>query len=242
MTAAVARPPLFTHLVASRPNRDAGSLKATIISVILHALLILAAVYATQQVRKPAPVREIVRPILPPLAVDAPAAAQSTAPSRGGGPSIAAPALPAPPSGLPLPGAPPVDPWRDLDHIITPTPPPPGRSPGGTGPGNPEASGPHFTPYTVAPQLLNRAEVSRLLIRLYPPMLLNAGIGGTVVTWIQIDENGRVIDRRVSRSSGHDALDEAALKVAEAMRFSPAYNREAKVPVWVELPIVFTAR
>jgi hypothetical protein len=26
------------------------------------------------------------------------------------------------------------------------------------------------------------------------------------------------------------------------MQFSPAYNRDKKVPVWVEIPIVFTAK
>ena len=37
-------------------------------------------------------------------------------------------------------------------------------------------------------------------------------------------------------------LSEAALKVAEVMRFSPAYNRDKKVQVWVSLPIKFSTK
>lgn len=36
-----------------------------------------------------------------------------------------------------------------------------------------------------------------------------------------------------------DAFDKAALKVAERMEFSPAYNRDQPVPVWVDLDITF---
>jgi outer membrane biosynthesis protein TonB len=35
------------------------------------------------------------------------------------------------------------------------------------------------------------------------------------------------------------ALDAAALKVANVMRFSPALNGTEPVPVWIQLPIVF---
>ena len=38
------------------------------------------------------------------------------------------------------------------------------------------------------------------------------------------------------------ALDEAALNVAQSMKFSPAMNRDRRVNVWVEIPIVFTAK
>ena len=34
-------------------------------------------------------------------------------------------------------------------------------------------------------------------------------------------------------------LDEAALKVANLYRFSPAINRDTKVPVWVSFPVTF---
>lgn len=92
---------------------------------------------------------------------------------------------------------------------------------------------------TVRPEILNRSEVSAALMRLYPPILRDAGIGGSVTVWFFISEEGMVLDRRVSESSGHIPLDEAALEVADVFRFSPALNREQIVQVWIQLPITF---
>ena len=47
------------------------------------------------------------------------------------------------------------------------------------------------------------------------------------------------MDRRVFRSSGFVQLDEAALKVADVFRFTPALNREKIVQVWIRFPIEF---
>jgi len=99
---------------------------------------------------------------------------------------------------------------------------------------------PTFTPYTVAPDLRNTSEVRRALEREYPPLLRDAGIGGTVNVWFFIDEGGSVLQTRVQKSSGHKALDDAALKVADIMEFSPALNRDKRVKVWVAFPITFT--
>jgi protein TonB len=101
---------------------------------------------------------------------------------------------------------------------------------------------PMFTPYTVKPGLRNSTEVARALQRNYPPLLRDAGIGGTTVMWFFIDENGRVVNTQVNKGSGYEALDEAATKVAEMMQFTPALNRDKKVPVWVQIPITFSSR
>ena len=53
---------------------------------------------------------------------------------------------------------------------------------------------------------------------------------------------GEVQDFRVNRSSGHQALDNAALAVAGVYRFSAAINRDKKVPVWVQFAITFQVR
>lgn len=98
---------------------------------------------------------------------------------------------------------------------------------------------PTFTPYTVQPDIVNRDEVRRVLQAKYPSLLRNAGIGGTVLVWFFIDTKGRVENTKVRESSGHHALDEAALEVANVFRFSPALNRDKKVPVWIALPIRF---
>jgi protein TonB len=101
------------------------------------------------------------------------------------------------------------------------------------------SAAPTFTPYTVAPRILNVAEVQRAMVREYPALLRDAGIGGTVSVYFFIDENGQVGDRRIDRSSGHQALDDVALAVAQVYRFSAAMNRDRVVPVWVSFPITF---
>lgn len=101
---------------------------------------------------------------------------------------------------------------------------------------------PTFTPFTVAPTILNRDQVARAMVDNYPPLLRSAGIGGTVRVYFFINENGSVQDYRIQESSGHDQLDQAALAVAGLYRFSPALNRDKKVPVWVLFPIEFQVR
>jgi protein TonB len=104
------------------------------------------------------------------------------------------------------------------------------------------SAAPTFTPFTVAPSILNRNDVIRAMEREYPPLLRDAGIGGTVRVYFFIDESGSVQDTRIDQSSGHQALDDAALEVAGIYRFSPALNRDKQVPVWVSFPITFQVR
>ena len=103
-------------------------------------------------------------------------------------------------------------------------------------------SKPTFTPYTVKPTLINRDVVSRALIAQYPPDLRSVGVGGEVQIWVFVDENGDVQKANVRTSSGQQALDEAAVRVARVMKFTPARNKDVPVPVWISLPIVFAAR
>lgn len=100
-------------------------------------------------------------------------------------------------------------------------------------------NGPAFTPFTVAPSILNRDEVVAAMVREYPPLLRDAGIGGTVKVFFFINEDGRVEQVRIDESSGHQAIDDAAMNVAGAYEFSPALNGDEKTPVWVSFPITF---
>jgi|TARA_B100000378_G_scaffold101275_1_gene80770 protein TonB len=104
------------------------------------------------------------------------------------------------------------------------------------------SAAPTFTPFTVAPDIQNRAEVIRAMEREYPPLLRDAGIGGTVQVFFFIDEEGTVQQFQVNESSGHQALDDAALAVAGVYRFSAALNRDKRVPVWVSFGITFQVR
>ena len=104
------------------------------------------------------------------------------------------------------------------------------------------SAAPTFTPFTVAPTIQNRTEVVRAMEREYPPLLRDAGIGGSVRVFFFIDEGGAVQDYRIDASSGHQALDDAALAVADVYQFTAALNRDKKVPVWVSFPITFQVR
>jgi protein TonB len=104
------------------------------------------------------------------------------------------------------------------------------------------ASAPVFTPMTVRPEIRNRNAVMTAMERAYPPILRDAGIGGQVVVWFFISEEGQVLDKRLFQSSGHKQLDDAALEVADVYQFTPALNRDQKVKVWIQIPITFQVR
>jgi protein TonB len=104
------------------------------------------------------------------------------------------------------------------------------------------SAAPVFTPMTVRPEIKNRGEVVQAMRRAYPPILRDAGIGGQTLVWFFISEQGRVLDKRVAESSGHEQLDDAALEVAGVYEFTPALNRDKVVKVWVQIPITFEVR
>jgi protein TonB len=128
------------------------------------------------------------------------------------------------------------------ENPVSSLPPPPTT---GAGEGTMKADiakAPVFTPFTVAPRLVNPGEIKAALERNYPPLMRDAGIGGDVLLWFFIDEDGVVVNTELKESSGYPALDEAALKIAPLMRFTAAMNRDRKVRVWVSLPINFNTR
>lgn len=104
------------------------------------------------------------------------------------------------------------------------------------------SAAPAWTDVDILPALTNKQEVQRLLEREYPPLLRDAGIGGTVTVWFFIDETGGVVKTQVHTSSGHSALDDAALRIANQYEFSPATHEGEAVPVWVSLGITFESR
>ena len=104
------------------------------------------------------------------------------------------------------------------------------------------ADTPTFTPFTVRPDLVNEAEVMQALEDEYPPILRDAGVGGTTNVHFFIDAEGVVQRVLVAQSSGHEALDSAALRVARVFRFTPALNGDEPVPVWIAIPLIFQTR
>lgn len=68
----------------------------------------------------------------------------------------------------------------------------------------------------------------------YPPALFDRQIQGDVVLRVYVDSTGRLVPEstRVAESSGHPALDSAALAGAPGLRFAPATRRG--IPVGAE--------
>jgi len=104
------------------------------------------------------------------------------------------------------------------------------------------AQEPVYTPFTAPPQLVNREEVRVSLENNFPVAKRNQGGDWATSVWLYIRDDGVVERIRINESSGDPVMDEAALRVARVMRFSPAENRGEPVPVWVSIPVTFRTR
>lgn len=98
---------------------------------------------------------------------------------------------------------------------------------------------PSFIAFDTHPVMLNGAEALQALEREYPRTLKDAGIEGRVELWLYLSAEGVVEQAQIKTSSGNPLLDEAALRVAPEMRFSPALNREKATAVWVSQWVTF---
>jgi protein TonB len=96
-----------------------------------------------------------------------------------------------------------------------------------------------LTPVTVRPRLMNGDDLVQVIAREFPAELRDAGIGGVPVVWVHVDRSGAVDATLMFATSGYEALDQAALRVARTMVFTPARTGEDAVTTWVELPIRF---
>jgi protein TonB len=78
---------------------------------------------------------------------------------------------------------------------------------------------------------------------IYPRSSRRAGHQGTTVLSINIGTNGRVTAVQIAKSSGHAALDQAAVSVARTWEFSPARNGLGQaIPYTMSAPIPFKLR
>lgn len=74
----------------------------------------------------------------------------------------------------------------------------------------------------------------------YPEVARSEGWQGTVILRVLVDQEGRSRAVEVSRSSGFEALDRAALETVKSWRFHPARYGQKRVESWVRIPIVFS--
>jgi TonB family protein len=115
---------------------------------------------------------------------------------------------------------------------------------GNTQPAPREAGAP-FEPGEVdqLPQLANPREAQRMLERVYPGMLRDAGVTGHTTVLLVIDKTGAVEPGSVTvQESTHDAFRDAAVRAAEHFRFRPARLQGEPVSVIISLPIEWQIR
>lgn len=77
-----------------------------------------------------------------------------------------------------------------------------------------------------------RSKISRMLLDIgYPPIARRMGMQGRVLIRILIQEDGRLKDVTLIRSSGYRLLDRAALDGVSRWSFDPGSREEILVPV-----------
>jgi len=74
----------------------------------------------------------------------------------------------------------------------------------------------------------------------YPSICRTMGAEGRVILQVLVDKSGNVAKVRVLKSSGNEALDDAAMEALKASTFSPALQGDQPVAVWLSYPVVFS--
>lgn len=132
------------------------------------------------------------------------------------------PAVTEPGGGTGEPGDPPYDgPLGPIDE-------------GAIAPPDPPASSPEYSWWDEAPVLLSCEPP------VYPVIVREAGIDGTVQVRVLVGVNGKVKDARVV--DGPAVLCDAALTSARTALFKPALQGVHPVEVWVVIPVTFELR
>jgi protein TonB len=90
----------------------------------------------------------------------------------------------------------------------------------------------------VLPQLLSPREAQRMLERVYPHILRDAGVAGRTTVQLVIDKNGQVEPGSITvQETTHDAFRDAAVRAAQRFRFRPARLNGQPVAVSITIPI-----
>ncbi len=74
---------------------------------------------------------------------------------------------------------------------------------------------------------------------IYPDEARQMGLEGKVYLGVLVDQNGKVEQARIIKSSASSILDSAALETARTFVFSPAYRGDKPIKIWVNLPVEF---
>ena len=73
----------------------------------------------------------------------------------------------------------------------------------------------------------------------YPKWALGQGWKGTLLVAIEILETGNVGRWKIMRSTGHELLDNAAVKAIRKWKFEPGKQKEKPIVSCIQIPIYF---
>ena len=73
----------------------------------------------------------------------------------------------------------------------------------------------------------------------YPPAAQRRGLEGKVLLKVHVLASGQPDSVAVAKSSGHQILDEAALKAVTQWAFAPARRGQTAIDGWVQVPLNF---
>ena len=121
-----------------------------------------------------------------------------------------------------------------MDYVAPPPPPKPSPAPVIEAPPMPLPVGPVALSSELSVTCPERSAPA------YPAPSRKLGETGVVVLRVELDETGRVAVARVSSSSGHARLDEAALAAVRSWRCTPAQRNSEAVRAVALQPFKFT--
>jgi TonB family protein len=98
-----------------------------------------------------------------------------------------------------------------------------------------------IAPSTARPEVRDRARAGQIIFSNYPENLRDATVGGTVHVWALVGTDGRVLIAQLGESSGHQALDLAALRAVRQIEFIPARRDGVAVAAWMDYSMTFEA-
>lgn len=74
----------------------------------------------------------------------------------------------------------------------------------------------------------------------YPLAMWDQDIEGQTLLRVRVTDMGRVDEVEIMQSSGHSALDSAAVRGARGLRFQPARRNGRRIEVWAQVPVEFS--
>ncbi|MFJ4142905.1 energy transducer TonB [Pseudomonas sp. NPDC089734] len=239
--------PFREPLVLSRLHRTPGPVLGRREAILLGAFALVlhgAVIYWLSQT--PTPVLPVVPPEIPPMTIEF---------SRPAPPVVETP--PPPPEPVVQPVVEPPPPVEDElavkpppkpkpKPVVKPLPPKPVAKPVEQPPAPPAPPQPVAAPAPPAPPApapVTPASASAGYLRNpapeYPSLAMRRGWEGTVLLRVHVLASGKPGEIQIQKSSGRDALDEAAVTAVKRWSFVPAKQGDVAQDGWVSVPIDF---